>query len=424
MNEKNVANEKWIKNNFPLAEESANFKDTTHLRVRISSKKGMLGFLKPSNLDPNGAFGKLIAILSRFYATPHNPKTKTTYAFFNGDAGGKITETVTDPGALFVPAHYTAVQDNLNFQFRAITDEINKGKASDKTFHILLCDGETTIRRYKNYNTTEFSQIQDAVKDLLSKQPGVCIGVISLLANFDGPYNYEIDAVKNVTCKRYLYAFCFFDKAFIPEFQRFAEEAASLQGRAFLFNPKVPAALVSTGYRVVPKKLGATNKSAHDYFAAYSFLRNTPDSIVAQNTISHFKGISLPALEYTVYYHKPQKDFKVAQEGKKEGSGVCTVDNARSSFAAALALPKDKIKPGVYRLETAPNYNAPVNKITGFDIESQNIDDNTLNEVTAVKSDGILKTEGLKDLYEVIIKAMVDIEQPPFYNNYLTINKE
>ncbi len=425
--DKTFADAKWITNNFPIEGDSANnFSDTSHLSIRISSKKVMLGFLKPTNIDTNGAFGKLISIFNRFNATPHNPKTDEKFLFFNGDNAGLISKSIFDQKELFDPKNYTAQRNDLQYQFEAIANEIASNYDKRK-FHVVLSDGETTIRKYKNDNTAELSKIEIAVKKILTSQHNVCIGVISLLANFDGDYNYEVDLAAPVKCRRFLYAFCFFDKSFIPEFQRFAESATSSEGgNAFIFNPSLPRSLLDSKYIIYPFRIGAKNKSSSKILASFYFRKIIPDSIVVKNHITNYKNINLPILHFKLLYYMPDAKIKymLRKEPEVVEEGNCLIDNDSSNFTSAISS-IHSLQAGVLRIETIPDYHYSANNFPpGLKIAQQDIADNTIKEIQNIHSPSdILKTEGLKDLYQAIFNALTDIQQNDFSNNFISLLK-
>lgn len=423
--ENNFADEKWIAPLLPKEVPKENFTDTSTLDIRISSKNVMTGFLKSTNLDSRGAFGQIIEMFDGFRSSPHNPYVKVQYQFFNGDNpyDGEIIKTVSNKSDLWDEKNYSAKTNNLNYQFRNIANEISSNY-DKRRFYAIISDGEFTIRKYKNDNRSKLSDVQNAVKDILIKQPNVCIGVVSLLAVFNGNYTYEPDSVRKVNCQRYLYAFCFFDKSFIREFEEFSEYAYSHNGNAFVFNPKLSDSYISSSYVIYPEKLGVVNKSKSDSnrFAAYIFHKNLADSVIIKNKVNGSDNLRLPTLSYKIYYYQPIDKYVLDKTPKEIESHRCQV-NSTSNFAASLHLGKSSGS-GIYKVEYTPDYDSEISQIAGFDISKQDIDNNTLEEIESLKSpDDILKTEGLKDLYQEILSALKDVQQPAFYTTFVSIKK-
>jgi hypothetical protein len=208
----------------------------------------------------------------------------------------------------------------------------------------------------------------------------------------------------------------------MPEFQRFADDATRAGGHAFVFNPQVPHVSVSTSTAIYPQRIGAKNRAESDKYSAYSFRENVPDSIVLDSRISNFKYMQLPSLNYKVYYYSPKSIYKL-NAPKEIGAGAYPAKTNGSGFTASLKL-KPENAPGMYGIELVPVYkDVDVSQIAGYNIQEVNIDDNTLTEVTNIRPGETLKTEGLKDLYQKFIEALIDIQQPIFYRTYISISK-
>ena len=418
----NFSDPKWTASLINSKSETANFSDTSTLNIRISTKKIMLGYLKPNSLDPRGAYGQLLKLFNRFYSTPHNPYTRTEYLFVNGDNKGETIATSNDPNELFDEKYYKAKTNNLHFQFKKIASEIMTSK-SKRTFYVLLSDGETTIRKYQNDNRSELSDIENAVKDILRTQPDICIGTISVLGYFNGDYQYDPDeAGKQITCQRYLYAFCFFDKSFMPEFERFAEEAKKLYGESFVFNAKFPSTNITSHFNVYPLKNGAKNKSTSPITAAYYFPRNMADSIMITSEISGYKFIKTPDLNYSVSYFEPIKRYEL-KKGEEIQTGIASLDKSSNSFSSSILF-NNSSKSGIYVIDFRPIYSKFPADFVQKSLANQNVDDNTIREMNSILSpNDTLKTEGLKDLYNIIISGLNDIQQPQFYRTLISIKK-
>lgn len=408
----NVEDTIWLNHNFSESFTIYPRIDSSIISIRVSRKRVMQGFI---NAGPSrGAFAELLNVFSGFRNSDHNPNGQTKYFFFDGDNNGKLSDE--KPGsALFIPVEYTSKQNNLHYEFKVIANAI-KLDTNRNNFFVIFSDGETTIREQKNQNTTELSDLKAATKEILQYNPNIQIGILSLKADFSGDYMYDIDKSKNIECIRYLYALCFFDKKFLPEFDRMCYLNKTLGGTNFLFNPQLSKNLYQTRY-LTEKVDGQSNKALNDFYVAYPTSMKGQDLEIKYQNVFSVTNIEFPKqvkLEANQYTQTDSLKF-----GNPKLIASATVDPVSEIVLRVPNLTSSCI------IEAAmlPDFNKQLDSIVAKGLLEQDIANNTIAEVGSIKVNEILKTEGLREMLQMVLDALEETKKQPMVINFIQLGK-
>lgn len=410
LNGQNVQNASWIEKTFPRYVSVPVITDTTTISIRVSRKNVMKGFINTGD-STQQAFAKLLNVFSGFRNADHNTQGTTEYRFFNGDNAGELS-TPLNGARLFDPNEYTSGTNNLHTQFQKIATEITTSK---NKCYVIFSDGETSIRKEQTLNTDEMTSLKNATKQILEKSPTTQIGILSLKAGFNGNYVYDLNRSKSIRCQRYIYAICFFDKMFLPEFNRFCELNESNGGSNFLFNPQFSLNDYETTYKDTID--GQPNIAADKYYAAFPVVMTGQTITYDLKNSSHLKSVHIPThVQRDINKYEQIDSFKMGNPTLIDSRPIMLFSNQNFDITGLE-------NSCLIKVDFSVNFNQPSAKFVPSALLTQDINDNRLQEVANISASETLKTEGLADMFDMILQALHESKKSILLSNFIQLGK-